>query len=164
MTSNDTSRLHMRYGWWALLVFLTLGLVLEGLHGLKVGWYLDVSTQTRRLMWTLAHAHGTLLAMINIAFSLTVSAAQTPAQGFAGASRLLMAATVLLPMGFFTGGIFIHSGDPGLGIVLVPVGGVVLFLGVLMTARALGRAPAPEVSTEQSSKGRTKKKERSSRR
>ena len=62
---------HLRFGWWALLIFLSLGLVLEGLHGFKVGYYLKVSSETRRLMWTLAHAHGTLLALVNIAFAFT---------------------------------------------------------------------------------------------
>jgi len=49
---------HLRFGWWALLGFLTVGLVLEAFHGFKVGLYLDVPNQTRRLMWTLGHAHG----------------------------------------------------------------------------------------------------------
>src|SRR4051794_6786004 len=61
-------RSHLRFGWWSLLLFLTLGMVLEGLHGFKVAWYLNVSTQTRRLLWTLAHAHGTALGLVHIAF------------------------------------------------------------------------------------------------
>ena len=40
---------HLRFGWWSLLVFATLGLVLESLHGFKVRAYLDVSNETRRL-------------------------------------------------------------------------------------------------------------------
>ena len=67
-----TVRRHMRFGWASLLAFLTLGLALEGLHGLKVGWYLDVASSTRRLMFTLGHAHGTLLALVNIAYALTI--------------------------------------------------------------------------------------------
>ena len=45
-SQDDQQRLivfHLRVGWWSLLIFLTLGLILEGMHGLKVGWYLDVS-------------------------------------------------------------------------------------------------------------------------
>ena len=62
-TAADTAaatylRRHLRFGWWSLLCFLTLGIVLESLHGFKVGWYLDAAHSTRRLMWTLAHAHG----------------------------------------------------------------------------------------------------------
>ena len=43
--------LHLRVGWWSLLVFLTVGIVLETLHGFKVGFYLDVGNDTRRMMW-----------------------------------------------------------------------------------------------------------------
>ena len=42
--------LHLKLGWVWLLLFATLGLVLEGLHGLKAGFYLDVGMETRRLM------------------------------------------------------------------------------------------------------------------
>ena len=52
------SRRHVRFGWWSLLLFTTFGLILEVFHGFKVRAYLDLSTETRRLMWTLAHAHG----------------------------------------------------------------------------------------------------------
>ena len=62
---------NLRFGWWSLLVFLSLGAVLETMHGFKIGWYVDVGNETRRLMFTLAHAHGTLLALINIAAGLT---------------------------------------------------------------------------------------------
>ena len=53
---------HLSFGWWALFVFLMLGLVLEALHAFKFGYYLDSSNETRRLVWRLAHAHGTLIA------------------------------------------------------------------------------------------------------
>ena len=59
---NHSDR-HLRFGWRSLFVFLVLGVVLETLHGFKLGWYLDVGAEMRRLMFTLAHAHGTLLAM-----------------------------------------------------------------------------------------------------
>src|SRR5882672_2928007 len=64
-------RRHLKVGWWALLVFLTAGLVLEALHGFKIGAYLNVSNETRRLMWTLAHAHGALLGLVNLGFAAT---------------------------------------------------------------------------------------------
>jgi hypothetical protein len=126
---------HLRFGWWTLLLFLTLGLVLETLHGFKVRAYLDVSNETRRLMWTLAHAHGTLLALINLGFvSMVRLAPEWPGRRRAIASVCLRGATLLMPAGFFLGGVFLYSGDPGLGILLVPVGGLMLFFGVLLTA------------------------------
>ena len=66
----DYSRRHLRIGWWSLFVFAALGLMLESFHGFKVRAYLDVSNETRRLMWRLAHAHGTLLGVVHILFGL----------------------------------------------------------------------------------------------
>ena len=133
----DTSRLHLQVGWWSLLLFLTLGMILETMHGFKVGFYLDVSNSTRRLMWTLAHAHGTLLSILNLVLAMSIRL--TPdwkASSRTLASRCLLGALVLLPLGFFLGGVFIYGGDPGLGVILVPPGAFLLFLSVLLTARA----------------------------
>lgn len=143
-------RLHLRFGWCSLLFFLVLGAVLETMHGLKIGWYLDVSNETRRLMWTLAHAHGTLLSLVHVAFAATVYL-----RGFASgrpveagedwlrrASSLLTAATFLLPGGFFLGGIFVYSGDPGLGVLLVPAGAICLLVAALLTLRGLDAGSA----------------------
>jgi hypothetical protein len=136
----DLVRRHLAFGWWSLLVFLTLGVVLEGLHGFKVGWYLGVATSTRRLMWTLAHAHGTLLALVHVAFALTVGALPAwTSRGRLVASRCLMGSSLLVPGGFFLGGVVIYAGDPGLGVMLVPAGALLLFAAVLLTARAVAR-------------------------
>ena len=129
---------HLRFCWWSLLCFLTLGIVLEGLHGLKVGWYVDLAHETRRLMWTLAHAHGTLLSLVHAAFAGTIHAVPAAVTGSTTlVSRLLMAASILLPGGFFVAGAFIYGGDPGLGILLVPVGALALLIGVLLVARSI---------------------------
>ena len=136
--ANLTKR-HLRFGWWTLLVFLVLGLVLEGLHGFKVGAYLSTKNETRRLMWTLAHAHGTLFGIINIVFALTVRLLPEWAARERGlASNCLRGASLLTPAGFFLGGVRIYSGDPGLGIVLVPIGALLLFLAVFLVARGAG--------------------------
>jgi len=141
---NDESvqliRRHLRFGWWALLVFLSLGLALEILHGFKVSYYLKVSNETRRLMWTLAHAHGTLLALVNLGFAFTVRLLPGwSARGRGVASVCLRGATLLMPAGFFLGGLVVYSGDPGLGIILVPIGALLLFAAVLLTASGAGR-------------------------
>jgi hypothetical protein len=134
---TDEARRHLRFGWWSLLLFATLGLVLESLQGFKVRAYLDVSNDTRRLMWTLAHAHGTLLAAINILFGLTLRGMPPMAvPGVRAISASLIAASLLLPGGFFLGGVAFYGGDPGLGVLLVPVGGVLLLFALASMARA----------------------------
>ncbi|MEZ5284937.1 MAG: hypothetical protein R2712_09025 [Vicinamibacterales bacterium] len=71
--ASAAARRHLRFGWWALAAFAAAGLLLETLHGFKVRAYLDVANETRRLMWTLAHAHGSLLAIVNILYGLTLA-------------------------------------------------------------------------------------------
>ncbi|MEQ9411810.1 MAG: hypothetical protein RIK87_29105 [Fuerstiella sp.] len=134
-TAAQMTTLHLRVGWWSLLVFLSLGTVLELLHGFKAGWYLDVSNETRRLMFTLAHAHGTLLSLVHIAFAATI---RLTANGSPGkrriASRALCVSGVLIPAGFFLGGIQFYAGDPGIGILLLPAGAFLLFVSVFLIA------------------------------
>ena len=147
-------RRHLRFGWWTLLIFLTAGLALEALHGLKIGAYLNVSNETRRLMWTLAHAHGTLLGLVNLGFAATVRVLPSwPERNKRFASASLLGATVLMPAGFFLGGLFIYAGDPGLGILLVPIGGILLFAAVLLTAVALKYFSAEAILVEQDKGG-----------
>ncbi|MCZ6684017.1 MAG: hypothetical protein O7B26_12625 [Planctomycetota bacterium] len=138
------ARRHLCFGWWGLLAFLTLGGMLEVLHGFKIRFYLDTSNETRRLMWTLAHAHGTLLALVNVVFGITLTHTPDWSPGARNlASRLLLAASLMLPAGFLLGGVFIHGGDPGLGILLVPLGAILLFPAILLTARAVTARPRP---------------------
>jgi hypothetical protein len=51
------------------------------------------------------------------------------------ASNSLLAATALLPIGFFLGGASAEGGDPGAGVALVPVGGLLLVVALVMVAR-----------------------------
>jgi len=111
---------NLRFGWWSLLVFLSLGGVLEILHGFKIGWYVDVGNEMRRLMFTLAHAHGTALALVNIAAGLTARNVKRITARTSVCASLVWAG-ILFPAGFFLGGVVTYDGDPGLGIWLVPV-------------------------------------------
>jgi hypothetical protein len=129
---------HLAFGWRSVLVFGAFGLGLETLHGFKIGLYLDLANETRRLMWTLAHAHGTLLGLVHVVFALSVGVlpALTPAREQL-VSRCLIGATLLLPGGFFLGGIRFYAGDPGVGIVLVPVGAALLLTAVFLISHSV---------------------------
>ncbi len=131
---------HLRFGWWCSLLFLTLGLALEAMHAYKLDLLLNVENETRREMWTLAHAHGTLLGLMHIAFAFTVQRLEAwPSKPRSIASKSLTAAALLIPIGFFLGGVTIHAGDPGLGVLLVPPGGILLVIAALLTALAATR-------------------------
>jgi hypothetical protein len=146
MTPPEYADRHIRLGWWWFFVFAGLGLLLETFHGFKIGYYLDVSNETRRLLWRLAHAHGTLLGAVNVLFGLTLRTADDSRfKDPRAISQALIGATVLLPLGFFLGGVQFYSGDPGLGVLIVPVGAVLLLAALFMIARALGKSgPRPK--------------------
>lgn len=133
---DDLVRRHLAFGWWSLTVFTALGLLLEAAHGLKIGWYLDASSATRRLSFTLGHAHGTLLGLVNLAFAFSLRHARLSAVAAARASFALRAVTVLMPLGFLLGGLAFYAGDPGFAIVLVPPSGALLVVALAMVARS----------------------------
>lgn len=128
MTEPEPTPLNLRAGFWALFGFTALGLVLEALHGLKFGFYLDVDNETRRLLWRLAHAHGALLGLLNVAYALAAHA--WPKLKDRLASRALLVALLLMPLGFLLGGAFAQGGDPGLSVGLAAAGGVALLFGL----------------------------------
>lgn len=133
---------HRSFGWWSLLVFLAMGMALETLHAFKVGWYLDVDSDPRRLMLRLAHTHGTLFALVHLAFSEGLLRAGARLGGWSAyASSCLIGASICMPGGFVLGGLFVHAGDPGVGSLLAPVGGLLLLAGVFLAARAFGSQP-----------------------
>jgi len=138
---SELRRTHLRWGWLCLFAFSLLGFVLEGLHAFKVGWYLDFAEETRRLMFTLAHAHGTVLALVHFGFAATLAEVEgTPRD----ASLALRTASIVMPLGFFLGGIVTFEGDPHPAVVLVPLGAIALMFACVRIALLLAprrRAP-----------------------
>jgi hypothetical protein len=135
---------HFRIGWAALWLFVTLGVGLELLHAFKLGFYLDAGHETRRLMWTLAHAHGVGLSLVHLGYGATLHALfKSGRRALDLASTLLSWATLLLPLGFFLGGVATYEGDPGVGVLLVPVGALLLWIAVALIAREVVRQTNP---------------------
>lgn len=124
------ARFHLLFGWAALFGFAAIGLALEALHGFKVGAYLDVGNETRRLMWRLGHAHGVLLGLTNIALGVTMAAFDADGRALRLGGRGLAMASVLMPLGFLGAGVDAHGGDPGAAIALVPLAGGVLLVSL----------------------------------
>ena len=138
MSDRRLQLLHLRVGAAALFGFAVLGVVLESLHAFKTTSYLGVGGETRRLLFTLAHAHGVGLGLVNLA--LAAALPLLPGRLPAAASACLVAGTLLVPAGFFAGGLYARGGDPGMGALLVPVGAllVLVALGLVLVA-ALAR-------------------------
>ena len=132
-------RLHLLFGWSSLLLYSLLGVGLEVLLAYKVSAYVDWENESRRLMWRLAHAHGTLFAVIHLGFSATV--ADLPRDWSPGPSTLiswlLTAAALLIPVGFFLAGLDAEGGDPGAFIALVPTGALAFSIAAAWTGTGL---------------------------
>ena len=112
----------IRQGWISLAAWIVFGLLIEGLIGFRSPVLLDDST--RRDMFRLAHAHGTLLNLVLIAAAICARLDLIrPSQV---SSISLRCAVVLLPVGFLLGGVWHYRDDPGLGIFLVPIGAILL--------------------------------------
>ena len=117
-------------GWLQVTIFLIFGLVLESFHLVKLPFYLDL--HLRRELWTLAHAHGTLLGAVTILFGLSAQRFLPNLATRTNAARLVMAGSWLVPLGFLGGGLGNAEGDPSLMILLVPTGALLLILGLSM--------------------------------
>ena len=116
-------------GAFGLLVWLVGGVVLEALHGFKLAPYLEDGM--RRQMWTLAHAHGTLLSLTCVVLAWAGPLASLPAGRAGYCDRLFAIGAVMLPLGFLLGGAWHSEADPGIGVLLVPAGGLLAAAGLL---------------------------------
>jgi hypothetical protein len=83
-----------------------------------------------------------LLGVVHLLFGLLLRDGSTSFRNVRTISIALTGAGVLLPSGFFLGGVSFYSGDPGIGVVLVPVGAVLLLAGLFLIASGLRTAPS----------------------
>ena len=122
----------MFQGWVSIALWMSFGLLLEGLLGYKIPAYLEDAQ--RRELFRLAHAHGTLLGLVVIAAALSVRSLQIhPPRVAAQAMRI---GSVLMPLGFLLSGAWHPEGDPGLAIWLVPPSALMIIFGAVATALA----------------------------
>ena len=133
--STAEARRARAYGWTALSLSAIAGLTLEALHGFKVGAYLD--DELTRMLLRLAHAHGVGLSLVVLVYSVAgvPILAHRPDGGLA-IGRLLRIGAALVPLGFLAGAIGHPEGDPSLGVLLVPVGGLLVIASLIALAVA----------------------------
>lgn len=132
-TLDRAVRAHLRFGSSVLLLFLLGGLSLEFLHLIKAPWYLD--HHLRRELWVLGHAHGALLALLNLVWAAVLP--RLPAA--AGSGWALRWGAGLVPAGFLLGGIGNSEGDPSLAILATPIGAALLIYALFALSRVAWR-------------------------
>ena len=113
--------------WISLAVFMTFGLLFEGLIGYRSPVYLN--DPMRRELFRLAHAHGTILSLlVLVADQYLVSRNKILPSSAVWALRI---GAIMMPIGFLLGGISHTETDPHFLIILSPIGGVLLIFGTI---------------------------------
>ncbi|CAN5166553.1 hypothetical protein BH20VER2_BH20VER2_07860 [soil metagenome] len=125
----------LRQGWISLALWISFGILLEGFNAFRSPAYLDEAT--RRDLFRLAHAHGTLLNMVLL---LAAVCARLDLIRIRPMTSLgLSLSVILLPAGFFFAGLFRIRDEPGFTILLVPVGAVLLLASAVYICLTLPR-------------------------
>jgi hypothetical protein len=117
-------RLHLRLSLALAAAFLALGLGLEAMIGLRDPAFFEDAT--RRELLRLGHAHGGVLALLNLGLSWALARLCPPD---AWAQKIRVAAllgAVLVGAGFLGGGLWHGPTDPGPLVLLVPAGALLL--------------------------------------
>lgn len=125
----------IRQGWISLALWIAFGILIEGFSAFRSPAYLDDAL--RREMFRLAHAHGTLLNLVLLGAAIC---ARLDLIRLGRMTSLgLCAAAVLLPTGFLFAGLWHFKDEPGLAILLVPAGAVLLLVTVIYISLTLPR-------------------------
>jgi hypothetical protein len=124
-----------RQAWFGLAFWIAFGLLVEGLIGFRSPSYLQDSV--RREVFRLAHAHGTVLHLLFlIAVYFVRAGISSPPSAALWSLRL---GVLLMPLGFLLGGIWHYESEPGVGIFLSPLGGVMILFAVIAFAFSTSR-------------------------
>lgn len=113
-------------------LFLASGLWLEAMLGLRAqGW---IDDPLRREFLRLGHAHGGLLGLLNVGLAWALERLATPASWAGKIRAATWTGALLVGTGFMLGGLLHGPTDPGLPILVVPAGAMLLLAGLIATA------------------------------
>jgi hypothetical protein len=110
-----------------IAVWMSFGLLLEGFIGFRVPSYMSVSV--RRELLQLAHTHGTLLNLILLAVAICAKCELVFPRKVAIVA--LRTGSIIMPLGFLFGGIWLIKDEPNPSIFLAPLGGLFMIFGIL---------------------------------
>jgi hypothetical protein len=113
--------------WLSIAVWMSFGLLLEGMIGYRIPAYLN--DEIRRELFRLAHTHGALLNVILLLAGLGINAGLVAPSKIA--LLILRVGVIAMPLGFLLGGVWHTESEPGLGVWLAPLGGLMVILGAV---------------------------------
>jgi heme A synthase len=123
---------HLRLSIAVVALFMASGLWLEAMYGLRAEGWLD--DPLRREFLRLGHAHGGLLGVVNVALAWTLERLQTP-PAWGGKIRVAaLLGALLVGLGFMLGGLMHGPTDPGVAVLAVPAGAMLLLAALVATA------------------------------
>ncbi len=122
----------MRASLALLALFLASGLWLEAMIGLRAGGWVD--DPLRREFLRLGHAHGALLALVNLALAWAMTKLQTPERWARRVRAAAWVGALAVGVGFFGGGLWHGAADPGPLVLIVPAGAMMLLGGCVAVA------------------------------
>jgi hypothetical protein len=141
-------RRHLRLSVVSCALFLALGLLLEAMIGLRAGGWVD--DELRREFLRLGHAHGGLLALLNLGIAFAMHRLETP-EGWARPTRLAAwLGALLVGLGFLAGGLWHGPTDPGPAVLAVPAGALMLLAALAVVAMVRNDDPPPPTTTKSS--------------
>lgn len=123
---------HLRWSLALAALFLALGLWLEAMIGLRAaGW---VDDPLRREFLRLGHAHGGLLALLNLGLAWALIQLDTPEPWARQIRRAALLGALLVGAGFVAGGLWHGPTDPGPPVLVVPAGALMLLASLVAAA------------------------------
>lgn len=135
---------HLRAALLLLALFLASGLLLEAALGARAEAYLG--DPLRREFLRLAHAHGALLALVNVALASAMARLETP-EAWARAIRWgALSGALAVGLGFAGGGLWHGPTDPGPLVLFVPAGAFALLSSLVLVAISKPSDRAPRAS------------------
>jgi hypothetical protein len=113
-------------------MFMASGLWLEAMYGLRAEGWLD--DPLRREFLRLGHAHGGLLGLVNVALAWTLERLRTPVAWAEKIRAAALLGALLVGLGFMLGGLMHGPTDPGVAVLAVPAGAMMLIASLIATA------------------------------
>ncbi len=123
---------HLRASLWSLAGFLAMGMWLEAMLGLRVSSVVDDAL--RREFLRLGHAHGGLLALVNVGLGWALERLGTPSGWAARVRVAAWSGALIVGLGFVGGGVWHGPTDPGPLVLLVPAGALMLVASLVAVA------------------------------